>query len=84
MSPKSPTDSRGLAMMPDYSNRAGSATNVPDRRQPSPGTRSGKAPEGPGRPLVVKPGSRIVVKNGRLTLVERGPNRRTLSDSRDP
>lgn len=71
-------------MMPDYSNRSGSVPNAADRRPPSHGTRSGKVPEGPSKPLVVKPSSRIVVRNGRLTLEERGANRPAPSDDEQP
>ena len=81
MSPKLPIGSQVLAMMPDYGNRSGSMPNVPGRKQPSPATRSGKSPEDLGsRSLAVQPGSEIMVRKGRLVVVERESKRTTSSD----
>ena len=72
MNPKSFTNLQDSAAMPDYGNRSGSVLDAPLRtRDPRPpNTGSGKVPADPRRPLAVKLGTRIVVRNGRLEVVE--------------
>ena len=72
MNPKSFTNSQDSAAMPDYGNRSGSVHDAPVRtRDPRPpDTGSGKVPADPSKPLSVKLGTRIVVRNGRLVVVK--------------
>ena len=75
MNPKSFTNLQDSAVMTDYGNRSGSVHDAPLRtRDPSPpATGSGKVPADPSKPLSVKLGTKIVVRNGRLEVVEDSP-----------